>query len=59
MCEKSGDAIDHLHCEVARDLWSSLCNLFGVNWVILRSVTPQSHIGKRSVTHRKWVVYKR
>jgi hypothetical protein len=25
-----------LHCEIARDLWSSLCNLFGVDWVILR-----------------------
>jgi hypothetical protein len=39
MCEKSGDAIDRLHCEVARDLWSPLCNLFGVNWVILRRNT--------------------
>jgi hypothetical protein len=39
MCKKSGESIDHLfHCEVARDLWSSLFNLFGVDWVIPRRV---------------------
>ena len=30
MCNKSGESIDYLlHCEVVRDLWSSLFNLFG------------------------------
>jgi hypothetical protein len=31
MCKKSGVSIDHLlHCEVLRELWSSLFQLFGV-----------------------------
>jgi hypothetical protein len=32
MCKKSGETIDHLllHCEVARDLWSYIFTLFGV-----------------------------
>jgi hypothetical protein len=36
MCKKSGESIEHLllHCEVARDLWSSLFNMFGVVWVV-------------------------
>jgi hypothetical protein len=40
MYKKSGESIDHLllHCEVARDLWSSLFNLFGVDWVMPRRV---------------------
>jgi hypothetical protein len=35
-CKKSEESIDHLliHCEVARDLWSSLFQLFGVAWVM-------------------------
>jgi hypothetical protein len=40
MCKKSGESIDHLliHCEVARDLWSYMFNLFGVEWVMPRRV---------------------
>jgi hypothetical protein len=36
----SGESIDHLllHCKVAKDLWSSLFNLFGVEWVMPRRV---------------------
>jgi hypothetical protein len=26
------------NCEVVRDLWSSLCNLFGVDWVMPKRV---------------------
>jgi hypothetical protein len=35
-----GESIDHflLHCEVSRDLWSSLFSLFGVDWVMPRKV---------------------
>jgi hypothetical protein len=25
-----------IHCEVARELWSSILNLFGVDWVMPR-----------------------
>ena len=25
-----------IHCEVTRELWSSILNLFGVEWVIPR-----------------------
>jgi hypothetical protein len=40
MCKKSKESIDNLflHCEVARNLWSSLLNLFGVDWVMPRRV---------------------
>jgi hypothetical protein len=40
MCKKSGESIDHLliHCEVARALWSSILNLFGIEWVMPRRV---------------------
>jgi hypothetical protein len=40
MCKKSGESIDHLliHCEVARELWSYILNLFGVEWVMPRRV---------------------
>jgi hypothetical protein len=48
--------IDHLllHCEVARDLWSSIYNLFGVVWVIPRRVINllnswRSQVGYRPV----------
>jgi hypothetical protein len=39
-CKKSRKSIDHLitHCEVSRGLWSSILNLFGVEWVMLRWV---------------------
>jgi hypothetical protein len=35
MCKKSRESIDHLllHCEVARDLWSLIFQLFVVTWV--------------------------
>jgi len=34
MCKKSGESINHLliDCEVARELWSYILNLFGVEW---------------------------
>jgi hypothetical protein len=36
MCKKSGEAIDHLliHFKLARELLSSILNLFGVEWVM-------------------------
>jgi len=27
-----------IHCELARELWSSILNLFGVEWVMPRQV---------------------
>jgi hypothetical protein len=47
MCEKSGEFIDNLlHCEVARDLWSSLFNLFGFDWVMSRRVKSCWRVGE-------------
>jgi hypothetical protein len=35
MCKKSWESIEHIiHCEVARELWSSLFQLFGVAGVM-------------------------
>jgi hypothetical protein len=38
--EKNRESIDHLllHCEVACDLWSYILVLFGVEWVMPRTV---------------------
>jgi len=40
LCKKSGETIDHLllHCEVARALWSYILILFGVEWIMPRTV---------------------
>jgi hypothetical protein len=40
MCKNSGESIEHLllYCEVARDLWSYILTLFGVEWVMPRIV---------------------
>jgi len=40
LCKKSGESIDHLllHYEVVRDLWSYILILFGVVWVMPRTV---------------------
>jgi hypothetical protein len=40
LCKKSGESIDHLllHCEITRDLWSYILILFGVEWVMRRTV---------------------
>jgi hypothetical protein len=40
LCKKSGEPIDHLllQCEIARDLWSYILILFGVEWVMPRTV---------------------
>jgi hypothetical protein len=40
MYKKSGESIEHLllHYEVARNLWSYILTLFGVEWVMPRMV---------------------
>jgi hypothetical protein len=40
MCKKNRESMDHLllHCEVARDLWSCIFILFGIEWVMPRMV---------------------
>jgi hypothetical protein len=55
MCKKSGKSTDHLllHCEIAKELWSSLFNLLGVVWVMPRKVTEmlmswRSQMGNRN-----------
>jgi hypothetical protein len=41
MCKHGGESIDHLflHCEVATEIWSGILQLFGIAWVMPRSVT--------------------
>jgi hypothetical protein len=40
MCKRNGESVDHLflHCSVARDMWSMVLGMFGVHWVMPRSV---------------------
>ena len=40
MCKRNGESVDHLflHCPFAMDLWSMVLGLFGVSWVMPRTV---------------------
>ena len=40
MCKGNGESIEHffLHCTVAMDLWYIVLGLFGVSWVMPKSV---------------------
>jgi hypothetical protein len=40
MCKVAGESVDHLllHCTYARELWDMIFVLFGVHWVMPRSV---------------------
>ena len=40
MCKGNGESIEHffLHCPVAMDLWYMVLGLFGVSWVMPKSV---------------------
>jgi hypothetical protein len=36
MCKMSGESINYIlfHCVVAKDLWTSIFSLFGIEWVM-------------------------
>ena len=40
MCKRNEETTDHLllRCPVSQELWNMVCSLFGVHWVMLRSV---------------------
>ena len=40
MCKRNGESVDHLliHCPIAFDLWSMVFTLFGIHWVMLKTV---------------------
>jgi hypothetical protein len=40
LCNKDGESLDHLflHCSMAKQLWDSILTLFGLNWVMPRTV---------------------
>ena len=41
MCKVTGESVDHLllHCPYAKELWDMVFVLFGIHWVMPRSVT--------------------
>jgi hypothetical protein len=43
--------IYRIHCEIVRELWSSILNLFGVEWVMLRRVIDLLGSWGRQVGH--------
>jgi hypothetical protein len=55
MCKKGEEFIDHLlHCEVARELWSSHFHLFCADWVMPRRVREllmswRGRVGSRNI----------
>ena len=40
MCKRNEESIDHLllHCPIANELWAMIYSLFGVQWVMPKSV---------------------
>ena len=62
MCKYNGESVDHLflHCPVAMDLWSMVLDLFGVSWVMPKSVVGllaywQSRFGRHRNSHI-WII---
>ena len=58
MCKCNGESVDHLflHCLIAMDLWSMILGLFGVSWVMPKSVGEllacwQGRFGQNHETH--------
>ena len=52
MCKCNGESVDHLllNCPIASDLWSMILVLFGLSWVMPKSVVEllacwQGHFG--------------
>jgi hypothetical protein len=61
MCKKGGEIVDHLllHCPFAWELWSMVFDLFGVLWVMPRSIVEmldcwQGNFGK----HRNFLIWR-
>jgi hypothetical protein len=61
MCKKAGETVDHLllHCPFAWELWSMVFELFGVLWVMPRSIVEmlecwQGNFGK----HRNCLIWR-
>ena len=50
LCEGSGESVDHLlfHCPIVTKLWSVVFILFGIHWVMPRTVVDQLLVGKES-----------
>ena len=40
MCKSNGEPIDHLliHCPIAMELWAMVFSLFGIHWVMPKTV---------------------
>ena len=62
MCKYNGELVDHLylHCLVAMDLWSMVLGLFGVSWVMPKSVVGllacwQGRFGRHRNDHI-WII---
>ena len=62
MCKKGGETVDHLllHCPFAWEVWSVVFDLFGVFWVMPRSIVElldcwQGNFGK----HRNFLIWSR
>ena len=51
MCKRNGESIDHLlsHCPLAFDLWSMVFTLFGIHWVMPKTVVELWLVGKENL----------
>ena len=40
LCQRDGESVDHLflHCSMASDMWAMVFGMFGVQWVMPKSI---------------------
>ena len=59
MCKRNGESLDHLylHCPFAMDLWSMVLGLFGVSWVMPRTVLGLYGVGKAALVVIEMVIF--
>ena len=59
MCKRNGESVDHLflHCPLASDLWATVLGLFGVSWVMPRTVLGYYGVGKAAFVVTVMVVF--
>ena len=55
MCKCNGELVDRLflHCLVAMDLWSMVLSLFGISWVMPKSVVRLLACWKGRLGHHR------
>ena len=56
MCKRAGESVDHLllHCDYARELWSFIFCMVGLQWVMPGKVSELLACWRRRAAHMIW-----